>query len=104
MNIDLIPAGSNPPHSINVLPEYGRDPRTPDKLLDGKSPVFSGGEDCRDLPVLQADLPAMPCGRLVAVQGQQRDPYIVKLAAGIDVRCHLRLSTLDGVQPMQVCA
>eukprot|EP00887_Chlorella_sp_A99_P000656 scaffold5.g656.t1 len=23
------------PHSINVLPEYGSDPRTPDKLLDG---------------------------------------------------------------------
>lgn len=23
------------PESINVLPEYGSDPRTPDKLLDG---------------------------------------------------------------------
>lgn len=24
------------PHSINVLPDYGSDPRTPDKLLDGE--------------------------------------------------------------------
>lgn len=24
------------PHSINVLPEYSCDPRTPDKLLDGE--------------------------------------------------------------------
>jgi hypothetical protein len=28
------------PHSINVLPEYGDDPRTPDKLLDGEGHVW----------------------------------------------------------------
>jgi hypothetical protein len=27
------------PHSINVLPEYSSDPRTPDKLLDGTHPA-----------------------------------------------------------------
>lgn len=44
------------PSSINVLPEYGSDPRTPDKLLDGKAAHFACRLSCtfrqrRSLPL-----------------------------------------------------
>lgn len=55
------------PHSVNVLPGYGSDPRTPDKLLDGAQ-VHAHAERMGDTGVmgvsdlLRVLLPARPAG------------------------------------------